>query len=48
MKCTREDSNNGAYWCATAVDKEKQAVHGMWEDCGEGCPLNLEEDHAGN
>ena len=48
MKCTREDSKNGAYWCATAVGKEQQVVHGKWEDCGGDCPLNLEEDHAGD
>ena len=48
MKCTREDSKNGAYWCATAVNKEQQVVHGKWEDCGGDCPLNLEEDHAGD
>ena len=45
-KCTKEDSKNGAYWCATAVDTNQDAVHGAWDDCGQGCPLDMDMDEG--
>eukprot|EP00090_Calanus_glacialis_P043131 TRINITY_DN7631_c0_g1_i7.p1 TRINITY_DN7631_c0_g1~~TRINITY_DN7631_c0_g1_i7.p1 ORF type:complete len:921 (-),score=153.36 TRINITY_DN7631_c0_g1_i7:68-2830(-) len=42
-KCTKEDSKNRAYWCATTVDTNQDVVHGAWEDCGQGCPLDMDE-----
>ena len=31
--CTKADSENGAYWCATEVQSNGKVVNGKWEDC---------------
>ena len=31
--CTKADSENGAYWCATEVQSNGEVVNGKWEDC---------------
>ena len=46
-KCTKDGTNNGAFWCATAVDENQEAVHSKWADCGQGCPLDLENEKPG-
>ena len=35
------------YWCATGVDKDHNVVHGLWDACGEDCPLE-EDDNTGD
>ena len=45
-KCTKDDSQNNVYWCATGVDKDQNVVHGLWDECGQECPL--EDDRRGD
>jgi len=37
-QCTQFDSENGAYWCATKVDRTGKVVRNAWEDCQSSCP----------
>lgn len=36
-ECTRDDSTNGAAWCAYEVHSNGQAVEGRWADCDSDC-----------
>jgi len=37
-KCTHEESDNNAAWCATKVDENGVVIRHTWEDCSERCP----------
>merc|ERR1719510_692585 len=37
-QCTQVDSENGAFWCATKVDRTGKAVRNAWEYCQSDCP----------
>jgi len=38
-KCTTEDSENSAPWCAVDVQEDGEATYGAWEDCDPSCPV---------
>merc|ERR1712183_199361 len=50
-QCTKVDSVNGAFWCATKVDRTGKAVRNAWEDCQSDCPrecVRWPEDNDGD